>query len=145
MEDKQIIPVNQVLPLKLSILPLQGNPIFPGIFTPLMVASAGDVQVVEQALAEHGFIGLVLTRAPEIETPTGDQLLKIGTAAKIVRKVNLPDGGLNIFISTLKRFRIKKIIIPENPITVAAEYLEDKNFEIDEVRALTRSLIGEMK
>jgi len=145
MEDKQIIPANQVLPVKLSILPLQGNPIFPGIFTPLMVASAGDVQVVEQALAEHGFIGLVLTRAPEIEMPTGDQLLKIGTAAKIVRKVNLPDGGLNIFISTLKRFRIKKIIIPENPITVAAEYLEDKNFEIDEVRALTRSLIGEMK
>ena len=33
----------------------------------------------------------------------------------------------------------------ENPITVAAEYLEDANFENDEVRALTRSLIGEMK
>jgi len=62
-----------------------------------------------------------------------------------VRKVNLPDGGLNLFISTLKRFRIKKIMARENPITVAAEYLEDANFENDEVRALTRSLIGEMK
>ena len=145
MEETQIIPANQVLPLKLYVLPLQGNPIFPGIFTPLMVASAADVQVVEQALAEQGFIGLVLTESPDMENPSGEQLLKVGTAAKIVRKVNLPDGGLNLFISTLKRFRIKKVIARENPITVAAEYLEDANFESDEVRALTRSLIGEMK
>ncbi len=145
MDDTQIIPANQVLPLKLHVLPLQGSPIFPGIFTPLMVASAADVQVVEQALAEHGFIGLVLTQSPEMESPTGGELHKVGTAAKIVRKVNLPDGGQNLFISTLKRFRIKKVIANENPITVAAEYLEDANFENDEVRALTRSLIGEMK
>jgi ATP-dependent Lon protease len=145
MDDTQIIPASQVLPLKLHVLPLQGSPIFPGIFTPLMVASAADVQVVEQSLAEHGFIGLVLTESPEMESPTAEQLRKVGTAAKIVRKVNLPDGGLNLFISTLKRFRIKKIMARENPITVAAEYLEDANFENDEVRALTRSLIGEMK
>ena len=145
MDDTQLIPANQVLPLKLHVLPLQGNPIFPGIFTPLMVASAPDVQVVEQALSEHGFIGLVLTESPEMENPSAEQLRKVGTAAKIVRKVNLPDGGQNLFISTLKRFRIKKIIASENPITVAAEYLEDGNFESDEVRALTRSLIGEMK
>jgi ATP-dependent Lon protease len=145
MEETQIIPASQALPLKLYVLPLQGSPIFPGIFTPLMVASAGDVQVVEQALSEHGFVGLVLTESPEMENPTGGQLRRVGTAAKIVRKVNLPDGGLNLFISTLKRFRIKKVIAGENPITVAAEYLEDANFENDEVRALTRALIGEMK
>jgi ATP-dependent Lon protease len=145
MDETQIIPANQVLPLKLSILPLQGNPIFPGIFTPLMVASAQDVQVVEQALNEHGFLGLVLTESPEMENPSGDQLFKVGTAAKIIRKVNLPDGGLNIFISTLKRFQIKKLIVKKDPITVAAEYLEDSDFDNDEVRALTRSLIGEMK
>ena len=145
MDETQIIPASQALPPKLFILPLQGNPIFPGIFTPLMVASSQDVQVVEQALGEHGFIGLVLTESPEMENPSGEQLFKVGTAAKIIRKVNLPDGGLNIFISTVKRFRIKKLIVKQNPITVAAQYLEDSNFENDEVRALTRSLIGEMK
>jgi ATP-dependent Lon protease len=145
MDETQIIRANQVLPLKLYVLPLQGSPIFPGIFTPLMVASPGDVKVAEQALAENGFLGLVLTESPEMENPSGGELRKVGTAAKIVRKMNLPDGGLNLFISTLKRFRIKKIISPENPITVAAEYLEDTNFDNDEVRALTRSLIGEMK
>ncbi len=28
---------------------------------------------------------------------------------QIVKRINLPDGGINIFISTLKRFRISKI------------------------------------
>src|SRR4030067_3166562 len=131
MDDTQIIPARQALPLNVAVLPLQGSPIFPGIFTPLMVASAADVQVVEQSLSEPGFIGLVLTESPEMESPTAEQLRKVGTAAKIVRKVNLPDGGLNLFISTLKRFRIKKVMARENPITVAADNLEDVNFEND--------------
>jgi ATP-dependent Lon protease len=38
MEAHQIIPTNQVLPPKLEVLPITGNPIFPGIFTPMLVA-----------------------------------------------------------------------------------------------------------
>jgi ATP-dependent Lon protease len=142
---KQIIPTSQVLPPKLNILPMTGTPVFPGIFTPLMVAGGREVELIEHIMTEHGFIGLVLTTAGDVENPTGADLYKVGTVAKVVRKVNLPDGGINIFISTLKRFRIKKLIYREHPITVAVEYLEDKNFESNEVRALTRSLISEMK
>lgn len=123
MDERHIIPTSQVMPPKLNILPITGTPIFPGIFTPLMVATARDVELVEHIMTEHGFIGLALTRTEDAENPNGDDLYKVGTVAKIVRKVNLPDGGINIFISTLKRFRIKKYIYKEHPITVAAEYL----------------------
>ncbi|MCK5008054.1 MAG: LON peptidase substrate-binding domain-containing protein, partial [Spirochaetales bacterium] len=145
MDERHIIPTSQVMPPKLNILPITGTPMFPGIFTPLIVAIERDVELVEHIMTEHGFIGLVLTRTEDAENPTGDDLHKVGTVAKVVRKINLPDGGINIFISTLKRFRIKKYIYKEHPITVAAEYLEDKNYESNEVRALTRSLISEMK
>jgi ATP-dependent Lon protease len=145
VDEKQIIPTTQVLPPKLNILPMTGTPVFPGIFTPLMVAGEREVELIEHIMAEHGFIGLVLTISADVENATGADLYKVGTVAKVVRKVNLPDGGINIFISTLKRFRIKKYIYKEHPITIAAEYLEDKNFESNEVRALTRSLISEMK
>jgi Lon protease-like protein len=145
MDEKQIIPTSQVLPPKLNILPIAGTPVFPGIFTPLMVVGEREVELVEHIMTEHGFVGLVLTTTGDVENPAGEDLYKVGTVAKVVRKVNLPDGGINIFISTLKRFRIKKFIFKEHPITVAVEYLEDKNFESNEVRALTRSLISEMK
>ncbi|MEA1911236.1 MAG: endopeptidase La, partial [Spirochaetota bacterium] len=69
----------------------------------------------------------------------------IGTAAKIVKKINLPDGGVNIFISTLKRFKIKKYLSESGPTVAAIEYLEDGNDKSLEVKALTRSLLSEMK
>ncbi len=112
MPDKQIIPTDQVLPHKLYIIPLSGKPIFPGIFTPLMITSQDDANVVVKTLSGDGFIGLVLTQTGESqegEKQTSDDLYRVGTAAKIIKKVNLPDGGINIFISTLKRFRIKNL------------------------------------
>ena len=44
-----IIPTENMLPDKLLIIPLQSRPIFPGIFTPLMINAPEDVKVVEKA------------------------------------------------------------------------------------------------
>ena len=103
MEHRQIIPADTVLPPKLTILPLPNTPVFPGVFTPMMIPEGHGVDVVRQALDGDGCIGLVLVRdqadsesPPEPpETATGAELHQVGTAAKIVRKINLPDGGIN--------------------------------------------------
>ncbi|MFP4564115.1 MAG: endopeptidase La, partial [Spirochaetia bacterium] len=145
MPEKQILPANMILPNKLFIIPLSGKPVFPGIFTPLMVTSEEDIQVVDQAMEADSLVGLNLLKNTETEEPASDDLFRVGTAAKIVKKINLPDGGYNIFISTLKRFRIKKFITPGQPFSAGVEYLDDENEDTDEVKALTRSLISEMK
>ncbi len=153
MPNKQIIPVEQIMPNKLFIIPLVGKPIFPGIFTPLIIESKHDISVVEKALAVDGMIGLLLEKSEdenseqdsENDIPEREKLYSVGTAAKIVKKINLPDGGLNIFISTIKRFRVKKFLSNTNPVVAAVEYLEDKNYSSVEVQALTRSLLTEMK
>jgi len=121
-----------------------GRPIFPGIFTPIMIGNPADVKVVEDVVAGSGIVGLVMLRN-DTDTPSIDDLNRVGTVAKIVKKINLPDGGMNIFISTLKRFRIKKTLHASNPIVAAVEYLEDEEDNTSEVKALTRALISEMK
>ncbi len=148
MSDRQIIPADQILPNRLFIMPITGKPIFPGIFTPIMIQEEQDIEVIDKAMNGDSMIGLTLTRSPEEEEPSdkyGLELHRIGTVAKIVKKINLPDGGYNIFISTLKRFKIKKFLSEEYPLSAAVEYLEDENDSSDEVKALTRSLISEMK
>jgi len=145
MLEKQIIPVEQLLPNKLFIIPLIGKPIFPGIFTPLIIESSHDLEVIELSLAGDNMIGLLLDKEDSDENAVTDSLYKIGTAAKIVKKINLPDGGVNIFISTLKRFKIKKFLSETGPTVAAIEYLEDENDKSLEVKALTRSLLSEMK
>jgi ATP-dependent Lon protease len=144
MPDNEIIPIDQILPNKLPVISLIGRPIFPGIFTPIMIANPPDIQIVEHALAGDGMVGLVLAKE-EDDTSLGDNLYPVGTAAKIVKRINLPDGGINIFISTLKRFKIRKFLSKESPIVVAASYLDETNDDTDEIKALTRALLGEMK
>ena len=145
MSNRQIIPADQVLPVKLHILPITGKPFFPGIFTPMLIASEAAVETVDLALQGDSFLGLLLTREPDVEKPSPEDLFQVGTAAKIVKKINLPDGGENIFVSTLKRFKVKKLINEDPPITAAVQYLDDEREDTDEVKALTRALITELK
>ena len=140
----EIIPSEQMLPNKLTLIPLAGRPIFPGIFTPLMINSNDDVKVVEEAYENEGFIGIVMLKN-EADSPTVADLHKVGTAARIIKKVNLPDGGINIFISTVKRFKIRKTLHNAAPMAAAVEYLDDEEANTFEVKALTRALISEMK
>ncbi len=145
MSQKEIIPAGQLLPDKLFIIPLSGKPIFPGIFTPLMIMSKKDIEVVEQSLLNDNMLGLVLLRDEEPAEVSNKDLYNVGTAAKIVKKINLPDGGMNIFISTLKRFKIRQYISDQQPITAEVEFLNDEAEKTMEVKALTRSIISEMK
>ncbi|MGB9687176.1 MAG: endopeptidase La, partial [Rectinema subterraneum] len=144
MSTSELIPIDQILPNKLPIITLVGKPIFPGIFTPIMIGKEPDIQLVEQAISTDGMIGLVLQK-DDTDEPSAGNLYQVGTAAKVIKKINLPDGGINIFISTFKRFKVKKYMSKEQPIIAAVTYLDDTNYDTDEVKALTRALISEMK
>ena len=145
MSDHHIVPADQILPARLFVIPLRGKPIYPGILTPLMLPSAREADTVEKAIGADSFIGLVLLKSDDVEDPSADDLCAVGTAAKIVRRINLPDGGVNIYVSTIKRFQIKRVLQATQPISVVPQYREDTNFDTPEVKALTRALISEMK
>ncbi|MDR1072685.1 MAG: endopeptidase La [Treponema sp.] len=140
----QMVPLEQLLPGKLPIVSLMGRPIFPGIFTPLMILNPSDMKMVEYAVSEDGLIGLIML-ANEVEAPALGDFYKVGTAAKIVKKINLPDGGVNIFVSTIKRFKVKKAVSARNPVVAVVQYLEETEDGTPEVKALTRALLSEMK
>lgn len=144
VDSNSILPVEQILPNKLHIISIQGRPLFPGVFSPLMVSSNEDVKVVEKAYEDDGFLGIIMTRT-DSEAQDISDLYEIGTAARIIKKINLPDGGINIFISTIKRFKIRKVLSKVNPMLATVEYLDDEEDSTFEVKALTRALISEMK
>ena len=139
-----MIPIEELLPKKINLIPLNGRPIYPGIFTPLLLNDGDDIRSVEEAYGSTGFIGLSLLKN-ETEDPGASDVYQIGAAARIIKKINLPDGGINILISTLKRFKIRKIVNEKKPIVVAVQYLEDEEENTVEVKAMLRGLIGEMK
>ncbi len=146
MSEQELMPIEQLLPNNLFILPVTGNPVFPGLFTPLMITDNQDIEIVNQAIKHGGFLGLLLVKDENDDEEYSEKnLYSVGTVAKIVKKIKLPDGGISIFISTLKRFETKQYY-PSGPYLVAeVQYLEDIEDEQEELRAWTRLLLTEMK
>ena len=143
---KQLIPADSNLPEALSIIPLLGRPIFPGIFTPILIESQDDIETVNQAIINgNSMIGLVMVENDDEDTVESTTFRKVGTVARIVKKINLPNGGINIFISTIKRFKIKKFLRPTVPFIVSVNYLEDELSDNATIKALVRVVLSGMK
>ena len=138
------LPSGENLPDSLHIIPISGRPIFPGIFTPLMINNQDDVLAIEKSMEGSGFVGIVMLR-DVVDKPSLSDVYKVGTVAKIVKKITLPDGSVNVFVSTIERFRIVKNLNESNPMFAAVEYLGDENDDSSEVKAMTRALVSEMK
>ena len=143
-KENPMVPAEQSLSNKLYLIPVSGRPIFPGIFTPLMITANDDARVAEEAYGGDGLIGIVMLKN-DSDSPSASDLHTVGTVARIIKKINLPDGGVNIFISTIKRFRIRKVLSQREPMVAVVEYLEDQEDDTFEVKALTRALLSEMK
>ncbi len=144
-DSKTLISVDRVLPAKLSLIPMKTRPIFPGIFMPLIIGGDKHIKTVEKAMEIDSYIGLVLVKNPDIEEDVEDNFYRIGTIAKILKKINLPDGKVNIFINTIRRLQIKKFLTMDPFVVAAVEYVEERIKMDNELQALTRTLYTEIK
>ncbi len=143
--SESIVPAEDLLPHHIPLLYRTGRPIFPGIFTPLLIEDRDEIELVNQAIERNSVLGIVLAKDPEIEGDISqDDLFSVGTVAKIIKKIQLPDGGMNIFISTLRRFTLEKLI-SKDPLFGLVSYPVIDTTESREIKALTRSLLTSIK
>ncbi len=148
MSDGPLLPSDQLLPPRLLLIGLEGRPIFPGIFTPIMITSPSDIETVEESLSTTKMVGFLLTRkGEEPHAPTRQDYYEVGTVAKIVKKINLPDGGINIFVTTLRRFRVLKFMADGQRKSAIVEYPPEEDDDGDslEIKALMRSIYAVLK
>ena len=69
------------VPDVLPILTLRSSVLFPGAITPITVGREKSIKLVREVNAQGGMLGAVLQRETEIETPTPNDMYKVGTAA----------------------------------------------------------------
>ena len=136
----------QVLPSNLFILPVNNVVVCPTLLAPLLVNQPRQVAMVEEAINRQRMIGLLLTRSGEAkEDVKAADLYQIGVAVKILKRLRVPDGSINLLVHSMKRFRIKRVLSVEPHIVVETEYLDDIVEKSTEMDALTRSVIAYVK
>lgn len=103
-EEEQIN--NEETPETLPILAVRNTVLFPGVVIPITVGRTKSIKLVKKAYEGDKTIGVVAQENSKTEDPDVVDLYKIGTVAKILRMVVLPDGNTTIIIQGKRRFEI---------------------------------------
>ena len=117
----------EVLPSSLPILPLRNTVLFPGVVIPISAGRDKSIKLINDANAGNKIIGVVAQKNEEDEDPTKNDIYTIGTVAKILRVLKMPDGNITVILQGKKRFEIDSVTT-ENP------YLRATIKEVEEKR-----------
>lgn len=129
---------------ELPILPLRNTVLYPGVVIPITVGRDKSLRAVKQAYKTDKVIGVVAQRDLNVEDPDGADLNKIGTVARIVKMLKMPDGSSTVIIQGKQRFRINELLSDDPYISARVTYIKDnvpqKDSEFDAVISSIRDL-----
>ncbi|ESU25337.1 S16 family, ATP-dependent endopeptidase La [Flavobacterium limnosediminis JC2902] len=118
---------NETLPGELPILPLRNTVLFPGVVIPITAGRDKSIKLINDANAGDKIIGVVAQRDENVEEPSAADIHMVGTVARILRVLKLPDGNTTVILQGKKRFEI-------DTVTTDEPYLKAKVKEVAEVR-----------
>ena len=125
-EQLMDIKVEDILP----ILPLRNMVLFPGVFMPVSLGRVSSLKLVRDAEKKNSYIAVVCQKISETENPQFEDLHHIGTVAKIVRTLEMPDQTTTVILQGSKRMELKQITNTDpylkGSITLLDEVLPDK-------------------
>jgi ATP-dependent Lon protease len=101
---------NEELPSSLSILPLRNTVLFPGVVIPISAGRDKSIKLINDANAAGKIIGVVAQKNEADEDPSKNDIHKIGTVARILRVLKMPDGNITVILQGKKRFEIDAVI-----------------------------------
>ena len=101
---------NEELPFSLPILPLRNTVLFPGVVIPITAGRDKSIKLINDANAAGKIIGVVAQKNEVDEDPTREDIHNIGTVARILRVLKMPDGNVTVILQGKKRFEIDNVI-----------------------------------
>ncbi len=124
-EDEMDEQERSSLPTELPIIALRNTVLFPNVVLPITVARDKSVKAIADAQKNSKWLGVVAQKDSNNEDPNPDDIYKIGTLAKIVKQIKMPDGNITIFIMGRMRFQIDEFTQTDPFYTAKISYLED--------------------
>jgi len=118
MDFMPIIPLNESdndalkdaeVPQELPVLPLRNTVLFPGVVLPITVGRDKSIKAVNDAYKADKLIGVLAQKDSGVEDPTVSDLENVGTVARIIKLIKMPDGGTTVILQGKRRFKVGAI------------------------------------
>jgi ATP-dependent Lon protease len=159
------------IPSEVVVIPIVNSPIFPGMIAPIILSEDKYTTELDSYLAKNSYVALNLVKfkdnfemakmkgldVEDLDSesyPTEEELLKnltakdiykVGVICKVVKKLKLPDGSVNLLVHGMKRYRSLHNISEGPLLMVKTEVFNDIVEPDEELDAYTRSVINQVK
>src|SRR5215207_1887635 len=124
----------------LIIVPVRNLVLFPGTVVPVAINRERSLAAAQEAIRAERKVGFLLQQDPDLQSPTGRDLYKIGTVASIVRYVTGQDGTHHLVVQGERRFRVLDFQEGMPFMLARVEYLHEANAGSSEVEARALNL-----
>ena len=91
----------EALPEEVSLLPLRNTVLFPGMVIPITVGREKSLRLARDCASSDDPIS--------VEDPTIKDMYRVGTIARILKTLNIPDGNVMMVVQGVKTFEIGRV------------------------------------
>ncbi|MBN2092530.1 endopeptidase La [candidate division KSB1 bacterium] len=128
------------IPKALPIIPLRNAILFPNQFLPISVAREKSMKILQETSLSDSTIAILTQNDASVDNPRPDEMFNIGTEAKIMRIIDMPDGSKTVLLQGLNRVKVITFL-QESPYYKAAFQPYTDNLETNEhIDALMNNL-----
>src|SRR5688500_3399537 len=131
------------VPERLPVLPLRDVVVFPYVVMPLIIGRAQSLAAVDAAANDGNVVFLVAQRNSDQQDPGAGDLYRVGSVARLLQVVRLPNGTTKILVEGIARARVTRYATSSSTLraTIAAEPFTDPDTPADE-SALGRRVLS---
>ncbi len=135
MEFMPIVPLGEeelkdeekgTLPEVVPLIALRNTVLYPNVVLPITVSREKSLRAIAESDKTGKWLGVVTQKDSNAEDPTADELYKVGTLAKVVKQIKMPDGNTTIFIMGRMRFEYDVLEKTEPFLSARVRYLGDE-------------------
>lgn len=110
----------------IPILALRNAVLFPGVLIPITVGRDKSIRLVREVYKGNKILGAVAQLDASVENPEIENLYKIGTLARILKIIEMPDGAITVVLQGTHRFEIEEAVPNDSYLMAKVRYLKEE-------------------
>ena len=129
----------------LPLIPLRDVVVYPHMVIPLFVGRQNSIDALEYAMAADKAIVVVAQKSATVDDPKVEDLFEVGTSARILQLLKLPDGTVKVLVEGEQRVKIEKVDETEGFFTATVLTIDDAEPSEGERKALAHTLMAQFE
>jgi ATP-dependent Lon protease len=128
------------VPAELPLLPLKDTVVYPLTVYPLVIGKEKSIKLINDVTVGDKILALTAQRKIDIEVSGMEDIYPVGTMARILQMIKVPDGTLRVLVQGIERIKITEFIQAEPYIKARVSAQPDKSEKSVELDALMRGI-----